>query len=344
MGVYSISNRELDLSTGVIECAHEPGLEGAYHIVAESEANYNTIMQAVGVAELAVFESTGAEMIYEAGDVKGFFGKMKEFFMNLWEKIKGLFKKFFAMFDSYTKNDKDFIAKYKKDITAATNLKGFKYKGYNFTLDAVDVQRSANKIQSLLPNSTPNNKSGLEEFIKKFEDRVELVEKMRGAAIGESSLEASEFAKELFKALRSGEDTKEEIDNISASEQLLAISENSALKKAAQNQYKVLEKEVKEAINTLEKSEKELLKDIPGKGDKEGAELRALQIKAANTHIANLRDKLNILQIVNGAKLSAIKDCNRQAKAICVALINYRPKNESTSVFESGFLAGVTLR
>lgn len=343
MGVYSISNRELDLSTGVIECAHEPGLEGAYHIVAESEANYNAIMQAVGVAELAVFESTGAEMIYEAGDVKGFFGKMKEFFMNLWEKIKGLFKKFFAMFDSYTKNDKDFIAKYKKDIATA-NTKGFKYKGYNFTLDAVDVQKSANKIHSMLPNSTPNNKSGLEEFIKKFEDRVELVEKMRGAAIGESSLEASEFTKELFKALRSGEDTKIEIDNVSANEQLLAISENSALKKAAEKQYKDLEKEVKEAIKTLEKSEKELVKDIPGKGDKEGAELRALQIKAANIHIANLRDKLNILQIVNGAKLSAIKDCNRQAKAICVALINYRPKNESTSVFESGFLAGVTLR
>lgn len=343
MGVYSISNRELDLTTGVIECAHEPGLEGAYHIVAESEANYNAIMQAVGVAELAVFESTGAEMIYEAGDVKGFFGKMKEFFMNLWEKIKGLFKKFFAMFDSYTKNDKDFIAKYKKDIATA-NTKGFKYKGFNFTLDAVDVQKSANKIHSMLPSSTPNNKSGLEEFIKKFEDRVELVEKMRGAAIGESSLEASEFTKELFKALRSGEDTKEEIDNISANEQLLAISENSALKKAAEKQYKDLEKEVKEAIKTLEKSEKELVKDIPGKGDKEGAELRALQIKAANIHIANLRDKLNILQIVNGAKLTAIKDCNRQAKAICVALINYRPKNESTSVFESGFLAGVTLR
>lgn len=343
MGVYSISNRQVELTTGIIECAHEPGLEGAYHIVAESEANYNAIMQAVGVAELAVFESTGMEMVYEAGDVKGFFGKMKEFFLNLWEKIKGLFKKFFAMFDSYVKNDKDFVNKYKKDILSA-NTKGFKYKGFNFTLDAVDVEKAATKIDSLLPNSTPSNKAGLEEFVRKHEDRVELVEKMRGAAIGESSLEAAEFTKELFAKLRSGEDTKEELDNVSAHDQLIAISENSALKKAAEKQYKDLEKEVKDAIKSLEKAEKDLLKGVPNKGDKEATELRALEIKAANVHVANLRDKLNVLQIVNGAKLTAIKDCNRQAKAICVALMNYKPKNESTSVYESGFLAGVTIR
>lgn len=343
MGVYSISNRELDLTTGVIECAHEPGLEGAYHIVAESEANYNAIMQAVGVAELAVFESTGEEMVYEAGDVKGFFGKMKEFFLNLWEKIKGLFKKFFAMFDTYVKNDKDFVNKYKKDILSA-NTKGFKYKGFNFTLDAIDVQKAGNKIDGLLPDGTPTDKNGMEDFIKKFEDRVELVEKMRGAAVGESSLEAAEFTKELFKKLRSGEDTKEEMDNISAHDQLIAISQNSNLKKAAEKQYKDMEKEIKDVINVLEKAEKDLLKGVPDKDDREGTEIRALQIKTANVHIANLRDKLNILQVVNGAKLTAIKDCNRQAKAICVALMNYRPKNESTSVYESGFLAGVTLR
>lgn len=343
MGVYSISNRQVELTTGIIECAHEPGLEGAYHIVAESEANYNAIMQAVGVAELAVFESTGTEMVYEAGDVKGFFGKMKEFFLNLWEKIKGLFKKFFAMFDSYVKNDKEFVNKYKKDIVTA-NTKGFKYKGFNFTLDAVDVEKSATKIDGMLPNATPSEKARLEDFVKKYEDRVELVEKMRGAAIGESSLEAAEFTKELFAKLRSGEDTKEELDNVSAHDQLIAITENSTLKKAAEKQYKDLEKEIKDVIKSLEKSEKDLLKGVPNKGDSEATELRALQIKAANIHVANLRDKLNILQIVNGAKLTAIKDCNRQAKAICVALMNYRPKNESTSVYESGFLAGVTLR
>ena len=345
MGVYSMSNRELELTTGIIECAHEPGLEGAYAIVAESEANYNAIMQAVGVAELAVYESTGYEMVYEAGDVKGFFGKVKEFFVNLLEKIRGLFKKFFAMFDSYTKNDKDFVNKYKKHLLSV-NTRNFKYKGFNFTLDAVDVDKASTAIQGVMPSgSTSGNISSLQAEIAKSENRVELVEKMRGKAIGESSLEAGEFTKELFKKLRSGEDTKEEMDNISVTDQLVAISENSALKKAAEKQFKDLEKAIKEAIKTVEKSQNELLKGVPDKTDKEATALRAAQIKVASNHVANLKDKLAILQVINGAKLTAIKDCNRQAKAICVALMNYKPKNEST-IFanEGGFLAGVTIR
>lgn len=346
MGVYSMSNNtELELTTGIIECAYEPGLEGAYAIVAESEANYNAIMQAVGVAELAVYESTGYEMVYEAGDVKGFFGKVKEFFTNLLEKIRGLFKKFFAMFDSHVKNDKDFVNKYKKHLLSV-NTRNFKYKGFNFTLDAVDVNKADSAIDSVIPSgSTSGNVASLQSEIAKSENRVELVEKMRGKAIGESSLEAGEFTKELFKKLRSGEDSKEEMDNISVTDQLMAISENSGLKKAAEKQFKDLEKSIREAIKTVEKSQNELLKGIPDKSDKDATELRAAQIKVASNHMTNLKDKLAILQVVNGAKLTAIKDCNRQAKAICVALMNYKPKNESTSFTnEGGFLAGVTIR
>lgn len=338
MGVYSISNRELDLTTGVIECAHEPGLEGAYHIVAESEANYNAIMQAIGVAELAVFESTGTEMVYEAGDVKGFFGKMKEFFLNLWEKIKGLFKKFFSMFDSYVKSDKDFINKYKKHLLSV-NTKDFKYKGYVFTPEKINLEAAAKKIDGM----KIVREGDLEAFITKFEDRAELIENMRGTVLSKGNLTAAEFTKELFSILRNGEDTKEDLENISVIDQINHISGTSGLKKAAETQYKNLEKEIRDAIKSVENAEKQLLKQVPDKNDKALTQSRAIAIKAASTEVANLRDKMAVLQIMNGAKLTAIKDCNRQAKAICVALMNYRPKNESTSVYESGFLAGVKL-
>lgn len=339
MGVYSMTNRETELTAGIIECMHEPGLEGAYAIVAESEANYNKIMQAVGVAELAVFESTGTEMVYEAADVKGFFGKVKEFFVNLWEKIKGLFKKFFAMFDSYVKSDKDFVNKYKKHLLSV-NTRDFKYKGYNFTIDAVSVNKADSAIDKLIPGM--DNK----EALLKIEDRAELVEKMRGAAIGESSLEAGEFSKELFKKLRSGEDTKEELDNISVTDLLMAISENSNLKKEAEKNFKDIEKSIKEAIKATGKLQDRIIKLVPDKSDENMTALRAETIKAASTHVANLKDKLAIVQLVNGAILTAIKDKNRQSKAICTALMTYKPKNESYDFTNesAGFLAGVTIR
>ena len=347
MGVYSMTNRETELTAGIIECMHEPGLEGAYAIVAESEANYNKIMQAVGVAELAVFESTGEEMVYEAADVKGFFGKVKEFFVNLWEKIKGLFKKFFAMFDSYVKSDKDFVNKYKKHLLTV-NTRDFKYKGYNFDVDAIELNDASSKIDGIIGKylHVSDNKAVLDKLITEMDDRTELLEKIRGAAIGESSLEAGEFTKELFSKFRSGEDSKEELDNVSVSDLLLNISGSSKLKTTAEKEYKVLEKEIKEAMKNLDKTEKELLRVVPDKNDSDATELRATQIKVASNAVGLLKDKMSILQLINGAKLTAIKDCNRQSKAICTALMTYKPKNESYDFTNesAGFLAGVTIR
>ncbi len=133
MGVYSLNRtNEIELNASVEECVYEPGMEGAMAIVAESEANYNAIMQAIGVAELCVYESTGKEMVYESSNIKGFFGKVKEFFLKMWEKIKGLFQKFFAMFDQYVKSDKEFINKY-RNVLLKVNTRNFEYKGFKYT-------------------------------------------------------------------------------------------------------------------------------------------------------------------------------------------------------------------
>ncbi|MGL5327851.1 MAG: hypothetical protein ACRDD7_01195 [Peptostreptococcaceae bacterium] len=346
MGVYTMSGKSNEVdNVGIIECQHNPGIEAAYHIVAESEANFNTIMQAVGVAELRVYEESGVEMVYEAADVKGFFGKVKEFFVNLWEKIKGLFKKFFAMFDSLVKSDKDFVNKYKGSITQASTT-GFKYKGFNFTLDAVSVSGADSKIEGVvsgLIGSIPDSADSLEAKIKEASDRSELVEKMRGAAIGESSLSAAELSKEIYAKLRSGESTKEEIDNVNTTTLMQDILGTSDLKKAAEKQYSDLEKIIKDAIKETEKTQSELLKGIPS-GDSADTTLRALKVKYASNKVSLLKEKMAVLQVVNGAKLTAIKDRNRQSKAICVALMSHKPKNESTTVAESGFLANVTIR
>ncbi len=173
-----------------------------------------------------------------------------------------------------------------------------------------------------------------------------IVEKMRAIAIpGENTLTSSEFTKELYKLFRNSEDTKETLENISVSELLLNIQGNNELEKIAKKAYKELEKTIKEEIKDLDKAEKEMVKSMP-----ESGELRGKQIRISNDVISLKKEKLNILNIVNGAKLTALKDANRQSKAICVALLNYKPKNEGYNfddddyVAESGFLGNVVLR
>jgi len=334
MGVYT-SNASVNFDTdSFIECQYEPGIEAAYHIVAESEANYNAIMQAVGIHELAVFESTGAEMIYEATDVKGFKEKVKQFIRNIWEKIKGLFRKFFAMLNSFLKTDKEFINKYKKHLLQV-DIRGFKYKGFVFTNLSYDLKAASGKMENLFKNKVNTELDA--------DDKAEIVEKMRGV-IDNSSYDAGEFSKRLFKFFRNEEEAKDDLDNISVTQEILNISDNSRLKKEAQNAYSNLEQVIKKKLREVENRGNEIIRKAKtGEEMKEAAD----EIKSYSNEVYFIKEQLNILQIINGAKLQAIKGQNRQSKAICVALMNYKPKNESYSFEDSmneSFLSGVILR
>lgn len=371
MGVYSIgSTGATDFNLdNIAESCYTPDIAGAYAIVAENEANYNSIMRAIGIAELACLESTGVEMVYEAADIKGFFAKIKEFFLSIIEKVKGLVKKFFALIDSYTKSDKDFVNKYKKALIEVST-KGFEYEGFVFSnldwspakanadmakackngLGVEEVSDFANVVS--VSDAKKADASDFETIITKFEDADDIREKMRAEAIGASSgLEAGEFSKEIYKYFRSNEDAKQTIDSVNVNELLSIVMNSADAKKKAQKAYEGIEKTIKSEISGLEKAEKAITKLIPGNDS--NADNKVLQeyyskaVSACNKVITLTKDRLNFLQQVNGGLLTAIKDHTRQAKSVCVALLNYKPKNESATISsysEGGFLSGVKLR
>lgn len=352
MGVYTLlesTETNIDLS-GIIECNYEPGIEAACNIIAESEANFSTIMKAIGLEELKYYEENHVEMVYESGQISAFFSTAKQFFLNIWEKIKGLFRKFFAMIDKYVKSDKDFINKYKSHLLSVSTT-DFKYKGYEFTPGELDLGGIDDKLESHIINVSKD----LDGFLTKLKDKQDIIENMYGIAIGTSSADRAEFNKEVFSKLRKGEDSKSEIDNISVATLLALISETSTITKEAKKAYTDLEKGVKAIIKNLEKEEKELLKNSPVKGadgsiDTKATDMNSRLIRSAHGTLDLQRERMNILQYINGAKLTAIKDQNRQAKSICVALMNYKPKNESTSnksgssVNEGGFLGNIVFK
>lgn len=68
-------------------------MEDSLMAVAESENEWNQMMQNVALQELAVLEATGQEMVYEAADKESFFTKVINWFKSLWSKIAGLFNK-----------------------------------------------------------------------------------------------------------------------------------------------------------------------------------------------------------------------------------------------------------
>lgn len=323
--------------------------ESAAAIIAQNEANYTTIMKSIGISELAVYESTGAEMIYEGANIKGFFAKIKEFFHKLWNKIKGMFKKFFALIGSYTMKDKDFVNKYKKDLLNV-NLKDFTAKGYIFGNLLWSPSTAAGKIEAEIKKAigitgfyvNDKNADTINAECEKVE-KEDVKEAMRGASIGKGKLDETEFTEELFKYFRGDEDAPVEIEGLSMSNLISLIQGTEELKKGANKAFKETEKIINETLKALDKTEKEALKTVPDK-DTAKTETSAAIVKAVSNVNGYVHDEMNILTKVNGALLRAIKDCNRQAKAICVKALTYKPKNEGFTHYTEGFLGNVVLK
>ncbi len=306
------------------ECAYENPFEAASYIVAESENNYNSIMKAIALDELAVYESTGVEMVYEAVNFRAFFAKVKEFFKKLWEKIKGMFQKFFAKINSVVMKDKEFVKKYKKAILDA-DTKGFEYKGFTFTnLDA--KIKSADQIEAAglktLSNISGIDKEALISYSESIsgDSKTDLLDKFRGSLVGASKVEEADFSAELFKYFRNGEDTKDDIDTVDKSKFLDIIGSTADTKKKAENDLRDLKKTIDNIIKELEKAEKAAY------DDKEAASER---VNAFSKTIEVIKARMNLVTVWSGAKLKALKDQNAQCKSVCVKLLTYKPKNES---------------
>lgn len=203
--------------------------EGMEIILGMTE-NYNMVMEHVGRSELLALEQTGEQLVYTEGVISGIFGTIKKFLMKIWEKIKSLFKRFIMMIDSYTKNDKAFINKYRQQIYRHKSLSDFTFKGYKYTIDTgkisnmfenlSKVSTDMKKIASKNPgfNDTGNHVDPdqiQKEIIDKLDD---IVEEQRGELLSvypggkKGKYTSEEFRKEFKELLRNGEDEKQELD------------------------------------------------------------------------------------------------------------------------------------
>lgn len=371
MGVYTNTTRSYGTSsyvenTEIIEASDFLSVEEcAMNIVVESEMNWNSLMRAVAVNELSCLEETGEELIYEASTGGGFLSKVKEFFVNLLAKIKGLFKKFFALIQSYTASDKDFVKKYRATLTKI-NTRDFSYKGYKFTnvdnisselenadnkmiekiaaefashkdiMNAIsDVSTATAKSFNSLVN-VPGLANKIGKIIKLDDDPEDFNEKLRGAAaegigMSKGNRSASELNDDLFEYYRDGESSKDIIENVSVTDLLNQIDVTKSLRRDAEKQYKALTKAIDDKIKEVDKIEKQYVKMIPNKESlttPAAREYVGKLIRGINIYTGLLRQESSILQVINTAQLKALKDRNRQAKSVCVSLINYKPKNE----------------
>lgn len=296
------------------ECVYEAGIEGAMNIVAESEYNWQKLMEATGIDELQYFVENGTEMVYEASGT-GFFAKAKDFFKKVWEKVKGLFRKFFGMFDAMVKDDAAFLSKYKTKLARVEIPSDFKIKGYNFTIDkkAEIVDTTDSKVSGIVDSITSDNNGKLDEY-----DSDDINEQIRGIVLGDGGKYTDkEFSTALFENLRNGESDKEDIENITVGQIVSALGSTKQLRKEAENNFKKIKKTIENSIKTCEQAEK---KALNGTDD---TDTKSLNISKEHRKIEVYRMLLNADQVANGATLTAIKQYGQQWKMTAAKLLKY---------------------
>lgn len=146
-----VDAESLMMDESVEPCQEDNFLVAGARVCAECTENMNRIMEACAIQEFCYFEENGTEMVYEGGALTSFIEKAKAWFLKLWQKIQGIFKKAIMVFSSKAKEDKAFVSKYEKELTKATHadygdteVSIYKYVFYSSfkNLDAVDTTLS----------------------------------------------------------------------------------------------------------------------------------------------------------------------------------------------------------
>lgn len=321
--------------------------EMAMSHVAESEENFNKIMMAIGIHEASVYAESGEEVVYTEGTLSDIKDKIVSFIKAVWNKIVSIFKRFIAMFDAWNKDDKAFLDKYKGELVKrAGKLKDFKFSGYTFT----KLDKGSEGIKKCEDIAKVAKEYDNEITDKDEEDFDETIEQKRGevlAAMSGStgSYTASEFSKELFELFRNGESNKSELDKIDLTSIMSDLAGSKEARKQAKSAYDNAKKVCDGFIKEVEALDKTAVKNIKG-NDSTSDETNVKASRKYNHAIRMIRAALSIMQVVNGAHLTALKDKSRQNKAICVKIMS-SVKAEAAGSWEyeieegASFLAGV---
>lgn len=332
-----------EMETGFIQPTSEC-LEG---ILTESAHESYQIRAGLYVSDIimeeAVFEGAASPEVLMEGFGKDLWTKIKNMFMKMWNKIKSWFEKVKRFFSLLFKSGKEFIDKFENEIRAKV-AKGFKYKGYKYSLakghtetesyleksigKALEYTNGITKVDEIVNtgkqydalNAMDKSKMDASKDYKTSDTKDEVLKSITG----EDSLD--EFSKKLAKDFRSGEDSTEEYENFSGNSKEEMINE---IKNADKNIALINASE--KAINTQMERTIKAIESAAGRFKGEDAGKIAPHV----THSTEMiRYVVGISTTAMRVELDATKEAVKDFETILKAFLRFKPAKEG---FDGGF-------
>ena len=320
MAFFEESANTTTVQVEAIECHIDNMHEAALNIVAETQANYNALMQAVGMNEYRMVKESG-EAVYTEGALSNFWAKVKKFFVNLLAKIKGLFNKFMSKFDAYVRGGKSFYDKYKKQLAERVgkiDKDKVKFMGYEFSnLGASQKLLTIGKSYTDKMTTKSLSENDAASLVAEREKTDEIIGGFRADLVNQSGdLTASEFSKELFKHFRSDQTQKEDVGKIVDLAYFTRVLGGADKAKTnVEKAYKDIEKGLNDCIKACEKGTDTSVKTQLDKDANDGAvSLAKKQTAAYPILIKIIQGAIGAKQAFVGAQMQAIGDEISQAK------------------------------
>ena len=301
-------------------------------IIYESEYNYNQIMEAIGMNELRE-SAMGRDLVLEAADIKGFFKTVKNFFVQMFERITKAVRDVLAKLDLQAKSDKKFVAENKTYIIegakANWSIKGYIINDLSRFYDAARATDSQTAAKEAIEALKSADVAQLQEEIKEFQSVSKSLEKEVIASVGLKGENLKELRKNLKDEIFGTE--KVELNGKINAQEVIDILSNDRESRKIRDTYIGVKKAFAILINDIKKWES----GIGNVGDKN------IYITAAHQAVKCCKISRSVTSVAYSVAISAAKYKRTLYRKLAHEFAKagqskgkYKPKQESASIFD----------
>lgn len=331
----------------------------------ESEHNWNQIMNALASREV-LEAARGRDMVMESVDIKGFFTKVKEFFVKMWKKITTVVKQWLANASAVLRTNKSFASKYGSKLAEgkaayfadpkSKNFKGYKFDGsmdkettsnlFKGMTAAAEYEKSVNTLINNIKGGSKDF-SDIDKMAKGYNPDV-----TRSAFCGNKEATSDNFRK-MLKAAYFGSEEKVTLnkDDRALNPEFIKSVLSSDMK---MSDVKKGYNEMKKSLNGIIKSLNELEKAVRGSYEKGEADSNSsAAISAISKWSSNVKECKNIahmgLTMFMKASHAQAAQCRHIGNAYIFALNKGKRKNAWDAAdgkkvaHEGGFLSNIEM-
>lgn len=277
--------------TSVIPAYSMSFAENALFVAEAVEKDFNTLFQNIGIQELAVFESTGVQVVYENEKLDKFKDSIVKFFQTMWEKIKGAFEAVLKKFEELKKEAMKKIVKFSKsDLDKLDPEKKFG-KTHKFDIDDIEKDIYGDNAKKYAQEVTDKFTKYLDNMENVKEDIAETKEELLADVCKKVSGLYVDNTKEMTEEIgkRVGDEVEADLDFVKDNfNDIYDVVINGSTVRQIKALYKGSKEFIFNAIKAVKKYDDE-------------------RTKAAAAEVSVLKNIAMAMNIANGKRLDVYK-------------------------------------